>query len=215
MSGFESPRAELCLITNRHLAAATLEAQVEKILIAGASYVILREKDLSDQDLLGLARALAKIAAHQGRRLIINSSLKAAAEVRAWGLQLPFENFWRLRHDRWLKQFKIGVSVHSFREAQIAERLGADYLLAGHIFSSECKAGRPGRGPEFIRRLKDGPNLPIWAVGGILPGNAGQVVQAGAGVVCVMSSLLESPEPEKLTGDYLKAMSCGCTGVGP
>lgn len=215
MSGSERTPPELCLITNRHLSAGALEARVEKIMIAGASRVILREKDLPDRDLLVLARALAEVAARRARRLIINSSLEAAAETRAWGLQLPFEDFLRRRNDRRLKPFKIGVSVHSLREAQAAERLGADYLLAGHIFSTECKAGRPGRGLDFIRRLKAGMNIPLWVVGGILPGNARQAVWAGADVVCVMSTLLESPEPEKLVGAYLKSMAGSVDGADP
>lgn len=207
MSGSEPSLPELCLITNRHLSAAPLEVKVEKILAAGASYVILREKDLPEQDLRALAETLAEVAARCGRRLIVNSGLAIAAEVPAWGVQLPFEGFMRLRNDQRLKSFKIGVSVHSLREAMTAEAFGADYILAGHIFPTDCKAGAPGRGLAFLRQLKAGLNIPLWAIGGILPGNASHVVRAGAVVVCVMSSLMESPEPEKLTVDYLTAIA--------
>ena len=207
MSGSELSGPALCLITNRQLLAAPLEVQVEKILTAGASYVILREKDLLDQDLRAPARTLAEVAVRCGRRLIVNSSLEIAAEVQAWGVQLPFEIFWHLRDDQRLKLFKIGVSVHSLREALAAEAFGADYVLAGHIFSTDCKSGTPGRGLEFLSQLKAGLTIPLWAVGGILPGNARQVVQAGAKVVCVMSSLLQSLAPEKLTADYLQAIT--------
>jgi len=207
MSGSDQRSPALCLITNRRLTEVPMEVLAKKVLAAGASYVMLREKDLPSGDLLVLAGKLAGVTACCGGRLIVNSALEAAVEVGTWGLQLPFADFLWLRNDRRLERFKVGVSVHSLQEALTAENSGADYVLAGHIFPTSCKFGTPGRGLSFISDLKNKLSIPVWAVGGILPDNVRSVIQAGAEVVCVMSSLLQSDDPEKMTGDYLAAMT--------
>lgn len=201
MSGFE-----LCLITNRHICPEPLSVRAEKILAAGASFVMLREKDLPDEGLRSLAEELAEAAKRHGRRLIVNSSLVTAVAVKAWGVQLPLDLFLRLRSDSRLADFNVGVSVHSLEDAMCAWKHGADWILAGHIFETDCKPGLPGRGLDFIRALKQQLDLPIWAVGGLNPGNIGQVAEAGVQTACLMSRLLQSPEPEQVTRGCLAAV---------
>lgn len=198
---------ELCLITNRHLCPEPLPARADKVLAAGSAFVMLREKDLPEAELLPLAEALAEAAARRGRRLIVNSSLKAAVAVKAWGLQLPLDLFLRLRSDSRLADFDVGVSIHSLEEAMCAWKHGANRILAGNIFATGCKPDRPGRGLWFIGALKQRLNLPIWAVGGLKPDNIGPTAAAGAQAVCLMSYLLQSPDPARATRDCLAAMS--------
>lgn len=199
-------RPELCLITNRHLCPEPLPVRAEKILAAGADLVMLREKDLPEERLLPLAEELAEAVKRHRRRLIVNSSLRTAVAVKAWALQLPLDQFLQLRSDSRLADFKVGVSIHSLEEARLAEQRGADWILAGHIFTTDCKPGRPGRGLHFIEVLKQRLCLPIWAVGGLHPGNIGQVAKTGIRTICLMSHLLQSQDPEQATRDCLAAV---------
>ena len=36
-----------------------------------------------------------------------------------------------------------------------AERLGATYVTAGHIFTTDCKKGLPPRGLDFLKNVCD------------------------------------------------------------
>ena len=46
----------------------------------------------------------------------------------------------------------IGASVHSVDEAQRAQALGATYLTAGHIFTTDCKKVSLQGGCSFFKR---------------------------------------------------------------
>ncbi|UQZ90922.1 thiamine phosphate synthase [Deltaproteobacteria bacterium Smac51] len=192
-----------CLITERKLCPEPLIERVEKVLAAGAPYLMLREKDLSGEDLMSLSREVAVVTRRYGARLIINSSPEAAEAVAAWGLQLPFSLFISGGLIRPGRLMKVGVSIHSRDEALAAERAGADYILAGHVFETDCKKGLPGRGLEFISELRRDLKIPVWVVGGIRPDNIGLTRAAGATVVCVRSVLMECLEPAVLLNDYL------------
>ena len=48
-----------------------------------------------------------------------------------------------------------------------AEKLGADYLIAGHIFNTPCKQGTPGRGLDYLRRVCESVSIPVFGIGGI------------------------------------------------
>ena len=85
----------------------------------------------------------------------------------------------------------IGVSVHSADEAAEAERLGASYVTAGHIFATDCKKGVPPRGLEFLRGVCEKVKIPVYAIGGINAENAKSAVGAGADGVCIMSALMK------------------------
>jgi thiamine-phosphate pyrophosphorylase len=91
----------------------------------------------------------------------------------------------------------VGVSVHSVLEAQEAISLGATYLTAGHIFSTDCKKGVPPRGLDFLREICSLSPVPVYAIGGIhLDSEQIRMVEeCGAAGVCIMSGMMQF-EPE-------------------
>lgn len=62
---------------------------------------------------------------------------------------------------------KIGTSVHSVEDAMEAEQLGATYVTAGHIFTTDCKKGLPPRGLDFLKNVCDAVTIPVYGIGGI------------------------------------------------
>lgn len=86
----------------------------------------------------------------------------------------------------------IGTSVHSLEEALEAERLGASYVTAGHIFSTECKPGLEPRGLTFLQKICEGVKIPVYAIGGIHPENLEKIAQTGAAGACMMSEFMRA-----------------------
>lgn len=84
----------------------------------------------------------------------------------------------------------IGASCHSVEDALEARRLGCTYILAGHIYATDCKKGLPGRGLSFLKQVCDAVSIPVYAIGGINENNIQQTRRAGAKGVCLMSSLM-------------------------
>ena len=93
---------------------------------------------------------------------------------------------------------RVGVSVHSPEEAIFAQNAGADYLIAGHIFLTDCKKGLPARGLGFLSDICSSVTIPVFAIGGMNEEHGHLAVQAGASGVCMMSELMKSRNPRKL-----------------
>lgn len=175
----------LVVITNRKLVArGNIFDAVQRAASAGADAVILREKDLSDQALLQMAKDLKKITDECRIPLIINGNVKVAREAGAYGYHTGYKGYFAGSLDLPLK---LGISVHSLDEAVSAEKIGADYIIAGHVFETGCKPGLKGKGPEFIQDICAAVTIPVIAVGGININNAYTVMQSGVGGVAVMS----------------------------
>ncbi len=129
-------------------------------------------------------------------------TFRCCPEIKLPRIHLPLETFLKHRDELGCFQQK-GVSVHSREEALRAEGLGAGYLIAGHIFPTDCKQGVPPRGLEFLREVCAAVSIPVFAIGGITQFNVRDVLQAGAAGVCVMSQLMTCENPE----DVLAALS--------
>ena len=101
------------------------------------------------------------------------------------------------------------MSCHSKEDAEEAEKLGASYITAGHIFDTSCKAGLPGRGLDFLNEVKSSVSIPVYAIGGISADNAGNVINAGADGICIMSGFMKCSDPERLISKLREVMEDG------
>lgn len=83
------------------------------------------------------------------------------------------------------RDFLIGQSVHSLSAALRAEDCGADYLIAGPVFSPLSKTS-PGSllGLEGLEEIIEAVSIPVFPVGGIHRGNQAEVLQLGVAGVC-------------------------------
>lgn len=173
------------LITNRHLVS---EEKYFKTLqdasLAGVDRIILREKDLNDEELERLYYKI-KALVSDNTEIIINSNIKVLKKVEEKILHLPFKDFMVMDNT---KEIEIGVSVHSVEEGIEASKRGCSYILASHIFPTKCKEGLKPKGLEFIRELKKVVTCPIIALGGISTENASKVIEAGADGIALMST---------------------------
>ena len=86
---------------------------------------------------------------------------------------------------------RMGTSIHSVEDAIFAESHGADYITAGHIFTTNCKKGLPGRGIEWLKTVCDAVSIPVYAIGGISDANAGELSDCGIAGYCMMSASMQ------------------------
>ncbi|MCD8055028.1 MAG: thiamine phosphate synthase [Lachnospiraceae bacterium] len=186
----------LC-VTNRRLVRGDFLTQIERIA-AGVTAILLREKDLPPEEYVQLAKQAAGACAPYGAPLIPHTYTKAALRLGSRRIHLPGPVFFALTEAERSRFETIGVSVHSAEEARAAASSGASYLTAGHVFATDCKRGLPPRGLPSLEEVCAAVDIPVYAIGGITPENAGACLAAGAEGVCLMSSLMEAVEPEEL-----------------
>lgn len=182
------------VVTNRKiLGKENLFEVIEKLLQYGVKNIILREKDLGEEELYKIALKLKGITDNYAGNLIINGSLKVSEKIEAYAYHASFGNF--IKEGR--KYKKTGVSVHSLEEAKTAEKLGADYLLCGNVYETSCKPGLKGKGLNYIRNIVENTHIPVIAIGGISEENIKKVIEAGASGAAIMSSAMKEPQVVK------------------
>lgn len=181
---------KLICVTNRHLVHGDLCMQLEKIFKScnKPDILILREKDMKEDDYKTLAKKVAKLCSESGVECILHS-FKNIADFNA-SIHLSFFEFSNISESDKKKFNKIGVSVHSVDEATAAQKLGASYVIAGHIFETKCKEGVKPRGISFLKEICRSVSIPVYAIGGINEKNTVACIEAGAAGVCMMSGFM-------------------------
>ncbi|MDE6086980.1 MAG: thiamine phosphate synthase [Oscillospiraceae bacterium] len=187
---------KLLCVTNRKLCEGDFLTRIRE-LAKSEIPTILREKDLPESAYQELARQ----AFQENPELILHSFVQTAQELQVKNIHLPMHLFRNLEHPGNFS--KIGVSVHSVQEAEEAEELHADYLIAGHIFQTDCKKNLPPRGLQFLEEVCRSVRIPVYAIGGISAGNIGAVRDAGASGACIMSGFMQCENIAKFLEDFL------------
>ncbi|PAB59510.1 hypothetical protein CCE28_09860 [Anaeromicrobium sediminis] len=183
----------LFLITNRNMIKRpTLSHVIEEAIDGGVNAIVLREKDLSYDELIIIAKDIKDKIQHKDVLFIINRNLKVAKEINLDGYHMGFHDLVKEK-PKWHKL--LGVSVHSLEEAIIAEEKGASYLLASHVYETDCKKGLKGRGIDFIKEIRENVNIPVIALGGINHENVEEVMSTGVEGVAVMSYIMTDEHP--------------------
>ena len=186
----------LCLVTDRTVGdEATLVARVAEAVGGGVDMVQLREKDLHGAQLLDLAQRLQEAMGDRAL-LVINERVDVAAALPAQGVQLGEDAIPVAAARRILgPDMLIGRSVHSVEGASQAVSDGADFLVVGTMFASRSHPGEEPAGPELLRRIVPQCPLPAVGIGGITADNCGQVMEAGAMGVAVITGILADARP--------------------
>lgn len=174
---------------------------IESSVLAGADAVILREKDLDSNKVIPLAERIKRITEPKNVPLIINGNIEAALKVNSKGFHTSYTDYMK-------GHFKfngiLGVSVHSTSEAVTAQKKGADYLLAGHIFKTDCKKGLKPRGISFLEDILSNVSIPIIAIGGINKSNIDELLKTDVYGAAVMSLVMCSDYPYLTTHNLKK-----------
>ena len=146
----------LIAVTDAASCPRSLVEQVERI--AECAYkpqqLLLRAKELTPEDYAKLAREVLPLCQSYGIELIIHTHWQIALELGIQRVHLPLPKLSQLPVAA-RRSLVISSSVHSVAEAQRALAEGAQTLVAGHIYSTSCKAGLKPRGLEFLKQIHE------------------------------------------------------------
>jgi len=180
---------------------------LEAVITGGCQVVQLREKEWSTRQLLPLAQELRDRARNAGVTFIVNDRLDVALAVEADGLHVGQDDLPAPIARQLLKPGMIlGVSSHSLEQARQAQADGADYVAVGSIYPTGTKAEFQLVGAGLLPQVRPYIRVPLVAIGGITPGNVGEVIRAGADGVAVISAICAAPNPAQATRDFLTAI---------
>lgn len=178
-------------ITDRKwLNGRSLENAVEIVLKAGIKTIQLREKNLSDDELLKEAISLKKISDKYDAIFIVNDNVEVAKKVDALGVHIGQSDMSIIEARKILGSEKIiGVSVQTVDEAVVAEKNGADYLGVGSIFSTTSKDDAIRVSIETLKSICNTVKIPVVAIGGINETNIDLLHNTGIAGVAMISGI--------------------------
>lgn len=162
----------------------------------GVALVQVREPDLRDDELRDHVLRI-RDAAGPGVTLLVNGRPPVARSIGC-GLHLPAAAP-PLARPGLAPGAPYGRSVHDGDELETALRDGVDYVVAGTVFTTDSKPGRPPAGPALIELLcRLAHSLPIYAIGGITVARIPPLVHSGAWGVAVSGAILTSNDPRRV-----------------
>ncbi|WMJ76122.1 MULTISPECIES: thiamine phosphate synthase [unclassified Sedimentibacter] len=187
----ESRDLLLYAITDRSwLGEKTLPQVVEEAILGGASFIQLREKNLSYQDFLRAAIEVKVVTDKYKIPFVINDNVDIAAESGADGVHIgQSDEGIKSAREKLGKDKIIGLSACTVEEAVIAEKAGADYLGVGTIFNTLTKSDERTVSKEELKKICDTVKIPVVAIGGISTDNSLELKGTGIEGISVISAI--------------------------
>ncbi len=169
----------------------------EMALRGGADTIQFRSKSGSTRELIDTAVKMKELCSKAGVPLIINDRIDIAMASGADGVHLGQDDFPIPLARKLLGEYAIiGGSAGNMEEAKICFEGGADYIGVGPVFQTGSKldAG-PATGIENIRMIAEAFSLPVIAIGGISEKHIGELLDAGAHGIAVISAVCLKENP--------------------
>lgn len=165
--------------------------------------VVVQFRDKEPLDAIYLADQLVKVCHEYKVPLLINDDIELAIKVGADGVHIGREDgAISEARDRLGADAIIGVSCYNFVEQALdAQEQGATYVAFGRFFPSSSKPLAAPAELDTLRKAKFLLDIPIVAIGGILPENGGPLLTAGADLLAVIGGLFET-QPEQSARAY-------------
>ena len=160
---------------------------LQQRLATGLRLVQLREPALDTPKLESLAARALALTRKAGARLLINGDVELARRVGADGVHLNARQLMRTstRPDFEL----VGASVHTAEELRQTEQLGLDFAVLGSVRATPTHPDATPLGWDGFRAVVQGAHLPVYAIGGMQPGDLATAWSCGAhGVAMIRGS---------------------------
>jgi thiamine-phosphate pyrophosphorylase len=199
--------ARLYVLLTGSQCLASLDWTIAEAAAGGATMFQLREKSLSDHELLQRARNVRRWTREVNALFIVNDRPDIARLVEADGVHLGQDDMSLADARRILGAGPlIGVSTHTVEQVRNAVMAGASYIGVGPTFPSQTKNFEQLAGLHFIKQAMEMTTLPAFAIGGINAENIGQVVAAGGKRVAVSAAICQAEEPQSAATTIVGAL---------
>ena len=181
--------------------SGALEHRTRQLLDAGPCCLQLRAKETGARAFAAAARRLLPLCRAAGVPFCVNDRLDVALAVGADAVHLgqddlPLTDALRLRLGAGRPDLVVGFSTHNAAQALAAASAGADYIGFGPIFATSSKLNPdPVVGLSLLAEVCRTVSVPVVAIGGVTPAEAGLLAQAGASAAAVISAVNNAPDP--------------------
>lgn len=189
-----------------------LLARVKAVLAGGARLLQYRNKTADRDARREQAIALLELCRRHDTALIINDDVELARELDADGVHVGADDAAIPAARARLGRGKlIGASCYDdLQRARSAAAQGADYVAFGSFFASPVKPAAVRAQLSLLPAARQF-GLPVVAIGGITLDNAGNLIDAGADAIAVISALFAAPDPERAARKFCRLFQASTT----
>jgi thiamine-phosphate pyrophosphorylase len=166
----------------------------------GVDIIQLRDRSLTDRQLLSRCRLAQAVANDCEKLFIVNDRVDMAAASDADGVHVGQDEMPSQEARKILGSQKIiGLSTHDIAQAIDATTQAIDYIGCGPVFPSKTKSFQSYTGTDWLARVASEVAIPAFAIGGIDESNADQIARSGMHRIAVSAALdPQARNPEQL-----------------
>ncbi len=186
------------------LGGRNLSEVVKEALDGGATFIQIREKELSYDAFLKLAKEVKQVTDRYAVPYVVNDEVELAKEIDADGVHIGQSDKALVEARTLLGPDKIiGVSAQTVEQALEAEKNGADYLGVGSIFTTSTKLDAEDVSLETLQAICESVSIPVVAIGGINRDNILNLKGTKVDGVAVVSAIFAAKKIESETRELL------------
>lgn len=184
------------------------EALLDAALSGGVDIVQLREKELERDEIERSAQTFRRLCDTYSALFIVNDDPWLAKSCDADGVHIGQDDTPAAAAREALGADAIvGLSTHSEEQLAASAEQPVDYVSVGPIWETPTKEGRPGVGLGLVEHAAANAPHPFFAIGGIDPSNAGEVVAAGARRLGVVRTIRDAEDPSAVAEALRSALA--------
>ncbi|MBD8006064.1 thiamine phosphate synthase [Bacillus norwichensis] len=194
---------ELIAVTNGRYSVDMLSRMMVEVE-PFVDHFIIRERTKSAIEYVKLIDQL-NTENFNNEKLMINDRVDVAVVAGINKVQLPAHGLRLEQVQSFFPHIQAGRSIHSLEEAVEAHRSGANWLLYGHVYETDCKKGQPARGVEELKKIAEQVPSDIYVIGGIKPRHVEELRNIRIKGIAVMSSIFDHADPARAAEEYRNA----------
>ncbi|WP_019228008.1 thiamine phosphate synthase [Sedimentibacter sp. B4] len=182
-----------------------LSEVVEQAILGGATFVQLREKNVSYDEFVQLAREVKSVTDKYNVPFVINDNVEVALRVDADGVHIgQGDGSVKSARDMLGRHKIIGVSAKNAHAAVSAQLEGADYIGAGSVFSTSTKLDAENINLDILKEITSSVSIPVVAIGGINKGNVLNLSGCGIDGICAISAIFGQEDVREAASELFK-----------
>ena len=206
----------LYLVTDPLLCAqAGVVETVKAALKGGVSFVQIRDKQATTQQLISVALQVKQVMEGSNVPLVVNDNVEAAIASKVDGVHIGQEDMDAAEARQLIGPDRIlGLSVETEAAALQVDPAIVDYAGAGPVFATQTKRDHKiPIGFSGLRRLCSRLSVPAVAIGGLKEEHCKSALAAGADGVAVVSAICSHPDPEQSARRLLSSLNTAERGL--
>ena len=162
--------------------------RIDRALLAGIRRIQLRVANAQGSDVPALAAEVKRRCDLASAELLVNGDIELASTLKC-GVHLRSTQLMALDARPLPEQLTVAASCHDQDQLHHAQAIGVDFVVLGPVAKTATHDGQQPLGWKRFAELREHVSLPIYALGGMRPGDMDAARRNGAQGIAAIQGL--------------------------